>query len=117
MGILDQLDKRRRTRIPIKRFPVPVEWMLKNATGASLEYLDRMAKSPDFVTFVNFVAKFKEYNVYEVYSYQARSAEELAYFRAAKVGELAGLDAIIYTAQAAGDEILRRKKAKEVKNG
>lgn len=115
MGILDIVDKRRRTKIPIRKLPAPVEWMLKNATSEQLNYLNRMAKSEDFSTFVNFVAHFKEYNVYEVYNYRYRNFEDLALFKAAKVGELAGLDALLMSAQGAFSEIERRRRMKEIK--
>lgn len=108
-------DLRRKSRIPVKRLPAPVEWILKNATGQQLDYLNRIGKSSEFGTFVNLIARFKDYNVYEVYRYQAKDEKELAYFRAAKVGEVAGLDALIMVCQAAGDEIVRRRKAREVK--
>lgn len=113
MGLLDAIDKRRKTKIPIKNFPPPVEWMLKNATFQQLDYLDRMVKSSEFPVFVNFISRFKEYNVYEIYRYQMRSPEDLAYFRSAKVGEVAGLDALILACQGAGEEIKRRKRMKE----
>ena len=105
-------DKRRKTKIPVRNMPVPVSWILKFSTGEQLEYLNRLAKSEDFKTFVNLVSRFKEYNVYEVFRYVARDDNDLALFRAAKRGELAGLDALILAAQMAGEEIQRRKKAK-----
>ena len=108
----EETDKRRRTNIEIRNIPPPVVWILKNATGEQLSYLDRMAKSEDFKTFANLVGKFKEYNVYEVFNYVSKTEQELVYFRAAKKGEIAGLDALLYAAQLAGKEIQRRKNIK-----
>ena len=107
-------DKRKRTRIPVKKLP-PVEWLLKSATIEQLQYLSRIGRGEEFATFVNLISKFKDYNVYEIYRYQAKDPEDLAYFRAAKVGEVAGLDALILACQGAQDEIVRRRKLREVK--
>lgn len=111
---MSDTDKRRKAQVPIKRLPSPVEWILKNATGQQLDYLDRMARSQEFSVFINLISRFKEYNVYEVYRFVAKDEKELAYFRAGKIGEVAGLDAIILASQAARDEITRRKRMKEV---
>lgn len=108
-------DKRRKTRIPIKKLPSPVEWILKNSTGQQLDYLNRMAKSDEFMIFVNLVRKFKDYNVYEVFMAEVTSNDELSLIRAAKRGEIAGLDALIMACQGAQDEIERRKRMKEVR--
>ena len=108
-------DQRRKTQVPIRKLPEPVEWILKNSTFQQLNYLNGMAKSSEFSVFVNLVGKFKEFNVYEVYRYKTNSPEDLAYFRAAKVGEVAGLDALIMACQGAQDEIDHRRKLKVVK--
>ncbi len=108
-------DQRRKTQVPIRKVPEPVEWILKNSTFQQLQYLNSIARSSDFSVFVNLVGKFKEFNVYEVYRYRTTSPEDLAYFRAAKVGEVAGLDALIMACQGAQDEINRRRKLREVK--
>lgn len=105
-------DKRRKPKLPIRKMPQPVLWILENATGEQLEYLTRQANSVDFKTFINLIAKFKEYNVYEVFYARIQDAHELELLRAAKRGELAGLDALIMAAQQAGAEIQRRKKLK-----
>ena len=109
------MDKRKRGKIPLKRVPEPVEWLLRNASVMQLEFLKGLANSTQFFTFTNLIGKFKEYNVYEVFRYEAANEHDLAYFRAAKRGELAGLDAFILACQMAGEELTRRKKAKEVK--
>lgn len=114
---MEELDKRKKSKVPIRRLPEPVEWLLRNATGQQLDYLDRMGKSEEFRTFVNLVGKFKDHNVYEIYRYKAVSADDLAYFRAGKVGEVAGLDALLFACQGAGDEIARRRRMKEVEHG
>ena len=114
---LPLFDKRRRSKIPIRSLPEPVEWLLKNLTGQQLDYLDRMAKSEEFVVFLNLVGKFKHHNVYEIYGYVAKDASDLAFFRAGKVGEVAGLDALILACQSAGEEISRRKRLKEMQGG
>lgn len=114
---MEELDKRKRSKIPMRRLPEPVEWLLKNSTGQQLSYLDRMAKSEEFRVFITLVEKFKHHHVYEIYRYVATSADDLAYFRAGKVGEVAGLDALLLACQGAGDEISRRKRMKEVDHG
>ena len=114
---MEELDKRKHSKIPIRKLPEPVEWLLRNITGQQLEYLDRIGKSEEFRTFVNLVGKFKDHNVYEIYRYKASSADDLAYFRAGKVGEVAGLDALLFACQGAGEEIARRKRMREVEHG
>lgn len=109
---MEEIDRRRKTKIPVRNMPAPVAWILRYSTGEQLEYLNSLAKSENFKTFVNLVSRFKEYNVYEVFSYVARNDSDLSLFRAAKRGELAGLDALILAAQMAGEEIQRRKKVK-----
>mgnify|MGYP001620117152 FL=1 len=106
------MDKRRKTRIPVRTMPQPVAWILQNATGEQLDYLNRMAKSEEFKTFINLISRFKQYNIEEVFRYPAKTEADLVYFRAAKVGEVVGLDAIIMAAQLAQDEIIRRKRVK-----
>ena len=114
---MEEFDKRKRAKIPIHSLPAPVEWLLKNATGQQLDYLDRMAKSEEFSVFLNLVGKFKHHTVYEIYGYMAQDADDLAYFRAGKVGQVAGLDALIIVCQSAGMEISRRKRLKEGEDG
>lgn len=107
-------DKRHKSKIPVNKLPGPVEWMLKNATLQQLQYMRAQAASVNFQIFVNLISRFKDYNVYEVFRYMAKDDKDLALFRAAKRGELAGLDAYIMVCQMAGDEIARRKKIKEI---
>lgn len=107
-------DKRRKSKIPIKTIPAPVEWILKNATGSQLDFLNNIARSDSFKDFVNLVSNFKHYNVYEVYNTPITNAQELVILRAAKRGEVAGLDALIMASQLAKEEKERRKI---VKNG
>mgnify|MGYP001614525013 CR=1 FL=1 len=109
---MDETDKRRKTKITIRNLPRPVEWILTNATGEQLDYLDRMAKSNSFTTFVNLIAKFKHYNVYTVFEYKAVDDKDLAIFRAYRKGEVDGLSDLILAAQAAEREIQRRKTLK-----
>lgn len=77
-----------------------------------LEYLHNLTKSSTFPTFVKIISIFKDYNVYQVFKYSATSDQDLALFRAAKRGELAGLDAILMVSQMAKDEIDRRRRLK-----
>lgn len=86
-----------------------MEWLLKHATGQQLDFLNSLARHPDFSAFVRLVGDFKHYNVYEVFNFKMKDEADLAYFRAAKVGEVVGLDVLIYAAQGAADEIKRRK--------
>lgn len=86
-------------KIPVKTIPAPVAWILKNATGAQLDFLQRMGKAEDFKDFVNLISNFKHYNVYEVFNTPVSKPEELVALRAAKVGEVAGLDALIMVCQ------------------
>lgn len=100
----------RKTKIPVKSLPKPVEWLLRNATGQQLDFLDYVSKHPDFTSLVKLIGLFKDYNIYEVFNYRMRDSDDLAYFRAAKAGEVAGLDAILYVIQAAHLEKKRRKE-------
>ena len=103
-----------KAKIPVKNIPAPVEWILKNATGAQLDFLNSLAKSDSFKDFVNLVSNFKHYNVYEVYNTPISNPNELIILRAAKRGEVAGLDALIMASQLAKEEKDRRKVVKEV---
>ena len=109
MGLFDKREKQKIRR----KVVAPVQWILENATGAQLDVLNRFSHAHDFADFVNLVNKFKHYNIYEVYLYDAKDPEDLAYFRAAKRGELAGLDALLDACQLARGEIERRKKGKK----
>ena len=109
---MEPVDKRRKAKIPVKNVPAPVAWMLQNATGTQLNFLNGLSKSSDFKEFVRLISNFKHYNVYEIYNKEVRTPEELLIFRASKVGELAGLDALIMASQLAHDEIERRKRMK-----
>lgn len=109
------LGIRRKIKIPIKNVPPAVNWILQNATLSQLQFLHRMAKAEDFSLFVNLISAFKHYNVYEVYNFEYQTPEQLVAFKAAKVGEVAGLDALIKATQLAGEEIQKRKSKKEVR--
>ena len=102
-----------KAKIPIRNIPAPVEWILKNATGTQLDFLNSLAKSDSFKDFVNLVSNFKHYNVYEVYNTPVSTQEQLLVLRAAKVGEVAGLDALIMASQLAKEEKERRKRVKD----
>ena len=103
-----------KAKIPVKTIPMPVQWILRNATGSQLDFLNRVGNGEDFKDFVNLVSNFKHYNVYEVFTTQVSSPEELVALRAGKVGETAGLDALIMACQLAKEEKERRRK---IKNG
>lgn len=105
-------DKRRKTKVEVRKIPAPVEWMLKNCTSEQLNYFDRLSRNLDFRLFIKLVADFKHYNVYEVFRAPFSSPEELVAIRAAKVGEVVGLDALVMMIQMARAEIERRKKLK-----
>ena len=105
-------DKRRKSKIPIKTIPAPVAWILQNASFSQLNFLANLSSSSDFKDFVNLVSNFKHYNVYEVYNTPVRTQEELLVLRASKVGEVAGLDALIMASQLAKEEKERRKRLK-----
>ena len=105
-------DKRRKSKIPVKTIPLPVQWILKNATGSQLDVLNSIGKSETFKDFLNLISNFKHYNVYEVFNASINSPEELVAFRASKRGEVAGLDALIMACQLAKEEKERRKNAK-----
>ena len=106
---------KRKVKIPFRTIPAPIIWILQNATGQELDYLNRMGKSSDFSIFLNLIGKFKNYNMLELFNYQYTSPEQLVAFKASKVGELAGLDALIAACQKAGIEIAYRKRQKEVR--
>lgn len=88
--------------------PEPVRWILKNATRDELICLDNISKSGDFDSFVSLVSRFKRHNKEEVYSYKMKDEKDLAYFRAAKVGEVAGLDSILIACEASYVELKKR---------
>ena len=107
-------DKRRKPKLPIRNIPAVVAWILKNATQEQLAYLNKMAKTGDFSTFLNLLSRFKQYNIETVFRYEAKSEQDLFYFRAAIRGENIGLDAIVMAAQMAGKEMENRKIKKVV---
>ena len=90
-----------------------VEFLLKNATGEQLNFLNQLANHPSFRSFVNLIDKFKLYNIQEVFTFKAPSADALAYFREKKLGEVMGLDQLIDACESAYKEIERRKRLKE----
>ena len=100
----------RRTQVKVKSVPAPVEWILKNATGQQLNFMARIVRDIDFKAFVGLVGNFKHYNVYEVFNSKVQDSRELDLLRAAKRGEVAGLDALLLAAQLAQEEIEKRKK-------
>lgn len=102
----------RRTKVPVKKIPSIVEWILNNATGQELDYLDGLSRSPDFAVLTRLTGKFKDYNVYEVFTTLVKDADELNLLRAAKRGEVAAFDAFILACQAAKSEIKHRREAK-----
>ena len=102
----------RRSKIPVKTIPAPVQWILTNATLAQLDFLDKMGKAEDFKQFINLVDNFKHYNVYKLYNAPFQTPEELVAMRAAVVGEVSGLDTLIMACQWAKEEKERRKNAK-----
>lgn len=106
------MSSKRKTLVSVKSLPEAVEWILKNANGGQLDFLNYIGKHPDFLQLVKLIGLFKEYNIYEVFNFKARNAEELMFFRAAKRGETAGLDALILSFQAASEEIKRRRDGK-----
>lgn len=99
----------RKTGIPIRSLPSASDWILKNATGEQLDYLNSLSNSGNFKVLVKIVENFKHYNVYEVFKANVKDADELMAYRAAKRGEVAGLDALLYAIQGASLEISRRK--------
>lgn len=103
----------RKTKIEVRSVPEPVNWILKNSTGEQLDYLDALAKSTNFKLLVKIVTDFKHYNVYEVFRAVVDDARQLEVLRAAKRGEVAGLDALLMACQAASAEIERRRSIKE----
>lgn len=105
-------DKRRRTTVPVKIGGLS-GWILDNATGEQLSYINSMAKSGNFRTFISLVDKVRYYNVYTVFEFVAKDDESLESFRMFKKGEVAMLDALIIAANKAGDEMERRKKVKK----
>lgn len=99
----------RKTKVNVKSVPAPVEWILRNATGQQLEFMARLERDRSFKSFVGLIGNFKHFNVYEVFNAKVKDTEELALIRAAKRGEVAGLDALILAIQMADEEIRRRK--------
>src|SRR3990167_1008983 len=105
-------DKRKKAKLPVKSIPAPVAWILQNATGEQLSYLNKMVKSGEFPTFINLLSRFKQYNIEMVFRYEAKSEQDLFYYRASIRGENVGLDALVMAAQLAGEEIENRRKKK-----
>lgn len=100
---------KRKTGVPI-RAEASVAWILREATGEQLEYLNRLAKSGEFKIFINLVAKFKHYQAYTVFEYKAVDDRDLAMYRSYRKGSFDSLDALLKSASLAGDEMERRKK-------
>jgi hypothetical protein len=100
----------RKTKVPVKSLPAVVEWILRNATGQELDYMDSLARSTDFPILVKLIGKFKDFNVYEVFNYKMNNDHDLALFRAAKVGEVVAFDSFIMACQAAKIEVKRRRE-------
>jgi hypothetical protein len=90
--------------------PVIAEWILKNSTSQQLSYLSALASKEEFKLLIKVVTDLKHYNVYQVFSKNFKDDHELALFRAAARGEVAGLDALLYVMQGAKLEIEERKR-------
>ena len=108
------MDEKRKPKLPLKRVPPAIGWLLQNATGDQLEYLNRLAKSADFKNFIDQIAKFKEYNVYMVFEYVPKTDQDLIVYRSYRRGEVDALQALAAVARLSGEEINRRKKINNV---
>lgn len=102
----------RKTTIPV-RYPAPIDWLLKNATGEELDYMNSLSLSNNFKILVNLLTKFRDYNVYTVFEFAAKTPEDLVVYRSYKKGEVDGLDNFLKTCKVAKVEIERRRKVKE----
>ena len=90
-----------------------VEWILKNATGQELDYLNSIGGSANLPILAKLLSKFKDYTVYEIFHYNQKDDHDLALFKTARVGEVAAFDAFLLSCQSAKSEITRRREAKE----
>lgn len=107
------MDKtNRKTDIPIKPTGV-IGWILDNATGEQLDYMDSIAKSSNFKIFGKIISNLRDYNAYSVFNCAVKSAEDLEYYRLRKKGEVDGLFDFAKACQLAGTEIERRRSLKE----
>ena len=106
---MEDSDKRKKSKIPIKP-KAAVRWLLENATGSQLDYMNRLAKGGDFKDFINLITKFKDYNVYTVFEYKAQNEADLFEYRAYRKGGVDTLTDFLLACQAATDEIHRRKQ-------
>jgi hypothetical protein len=104
----------RKTKIPVRDFPKIAEWILNRCTGEQLTFLHRLSNSSDLRLLAKIVDDLKEFNVHSVFSYNAKDDNDLALFRAAARGQVAGLTAFLYAVQAAKLEVERRKREKEI---
>ena len=87
-----------------------INWILKSATGEELDYLAYLAKGEKFKLLIQVMDKLTRKNIEDVFSYMAKDDRDLAEFRAAKRGQVAGLRALLIACEAAIEEIQRRKK-------
>ena len=109
---MDQDKSKRRTNIRNISEPTPVRWIVENATSEQLEYLNHLATSANFRILIRLIENFTRYNIDEVFGYKSSDDRDLALFRAAKRGEVAGLAAFIRACKAADEEIKRRRSIK-----
>lgn len=101
----------RKTGIPIKSIPRIVEWLLGNSTLAQLQFMNSFANDRSkFPLMTAIFTNLTDRNVYEVFYERINNPQELADFRSAKRGEVAGLKAFQMACQAAGAELERRRK-------
>lgn len=100
----------RKTKVPVKNIPPIVDWILRNATGQELDYMNSISGSNSFPILIKLFGKFKEYNVYEVFNTLIKDAHELEVLRASKRGEVAAFDAFLLACQAAKSEMKRRRE-------
>ena len=87
-----------------------VNWILRIATGEELEYLVSIHSATRFKLFVSIIDKLTKKNIEDVFMYTAKDDRDLAEFRAAKRGQVAGMRAFLIACQSAIEEVKRRKK-------
>lgn len=104
-------DPNRKTNIPVRTIPRIIQDILSNATGEQLDFMSSLvADKTRFAIFTSILSDITDRNVYSVFYEKITDPMELALFRAAARGEVAGLKSFAMACQAADEEIESRKK-------
>lgn len=109
------MNENRRTNIPVRTIPQIVEWLLKNCSEEEIVFMRSLALNRREIELLNSIfTRLTDFNIHEVFYTKISNSEELAQFRSAKRGEVAGLKAFVMACQAAA-EFHKEDEQKKVK--